>query len=73
MKEFRREDAKSCEKFGEFYAVKDKSYIGYFKDDSFLPNKSHSNLTALKGKLFCGTFFVFCDVVSIIKGGCIVW
>ena len=35
MKEFRREDAKSCEKFGEFYAVKDKSYIGYFKDDSF--------------------------------------
>ena len=35
MREYRREDGKSCEKFGDFYAMKDKSYIGYFKDNNF--------------------------------------
>ena len=35
MRELRREDGKSCEKFGEFYAMKDKSYIGYFKENYF--------------------------------------
>lgn len=36
MRELRREDGKARERFGEFYAEKDSSYIGYFKNDRFI-------------------------------------
>ena len=36
MREYRREDGKSREKFGEFYAEKDCCYIGYFEKDEFI-------------------------------------
>ena len=36
MRELRREDGKARERFGEFYAEKDRSYIGYFKDGVFI-------------------------------------
>jgi hypothetical protein len=36
MREYRREDGKSKEKFGEFYAEKDCCYIGFFKNGEFI-------------------------------------
>ena len=39
MREYRREAGKGTEKYGEFWAVKDCSYIGYFSDDEFICKK----------------------------------
>ena len=36
MREYRREDGKSGERFGEFYAEKDHSYVGYFENSKFI-------------------------------------
>lgn len=36
MREYRREDGKSNEKFGKFYAEKDCCYIGYFRQGKFV-------------------------------------
>lgn len=36
MREYRREDGKSKEKFGEFYAEKDYCSIGFFKNGKFI-------------------------------------
>lgn len=36
MREYRREDGMSKEKFGEFYAEKDYCYVGYLKNDEFI-------------------------------------
>lgn len=36
MREYRREDGKSTEKFGKFYAEKDCSYVGYYKNGNFV-------------------------------------
>ncbi|MEG0692674.1 MAG: hypothetical protein RR444_06295, partial [Oscillospiraceae bacterium] len=36
MREYRREDGKSKEKFGEFYAEKDCCSIGFFEDNKFI-------------------------------------
>lgn len=36
MREYRKEDGKSKERFGDFYADKDNSYIGYFERGSLI-------------------------------------
>ncbi len=36
MREYRREAGKGTEKYGKFWAVKDYSYIGYFKNNEFI-------------------------------------
>lgn len=36
MREYRREDGKASEKYGKFYAEKDSSYIGFFKNEEFV-------------------------------------
>lgn len=45
MREYRREDGKSKELFGEFYADKDKSYIGYFENGSFVIKSINKEIT----------------------------
>lgn len=39
MREHRCENAKARELFGDFYAEKDQSYVGYFKNDEFVSSK----------------------------------
>lgn len=36
LREYRREDGKACEKYGKFYAEKDSSYVGFFKNGEFV-------------------------------------
>lgn len=36
MREYRREDGKASEKYGKFYAEKDSSYVGFFKNGEFV-------------------------------------
>ena len=46
MRDYRREDGKASERYGEFYAAKDSSYVGYFKNGEFIVksfNKEISN------------------------------
>ncbi len=44
MKEYRREDGKSREKHGGFYADKEKSYIGYFNGSNFEVKEIYSRI-----------------------------
>ena len=39
MREYRRESGKSREKFGDFYAQKDNSYVGFYKGTEFIAMK----------------------------------
>ncbi|MCD8106802.1 MAG: hypothetical protein LUE20_02415 [Oscillospiraceae bacterium] len=48
MCEYRREDNKSREKYGNFYAEKDCSYVGYFSDDKFIAKLITSNTKSCK-------------------------
>lgn len=43
MREYRREDGKSKEKFGEFYAEKDYCSIGFFKNGKFIIRQISAN------------------------------
>ena len=36
MREYRREDGKASERYGEFNVEKDNSYIGYFNNGDFV-------------------------------------
>ena len=44
MREYRREDGKSKEKFGEFYAEKDCCYIGFFKNGKMVTTQIYKKL-----------------------------
>jgi len=44
MREYRREDGKSKEKFGEFYAEKDCCSIGFLKNDKFITLQISSHI-----------------------------
>ena len=43
MREDRREDGKSKERFGDFYAEKDCSYVGFFRNEEFVVIRIYSN------------------------------
>ena len=47
LREIRREDGKSRERFGEFYAEKDKSYIGYLDKSKFCIEQIYSKFNQL--------------------------
>lgn len=53
MREYRREDGKASERYGKFYAEKDSSYVGYFRNGEFVVKQinreiSHSPISQTK-------------------------
>ena len=44
MREYRREDGKSTEKFGKFYAEKDCRYIGYYDNGELIVKLIHKEI-----------------------------